>query len=260
MRPPDDEVIYRLLSSCSWPGEAFWRVIELAPLRDSPALQRPILEVGCGEGGITEELGIEIDHAIDLNPRAAEVAAARPNYHRVEVIDMHDLADREDARYMTVLANSVLEHVVGLPEALRTIHTLLEPGGALVTTVPLKDMNEHLTLDSERYVAWRQGRLEHRNLWTRDEWREQLREAGFGEVSFTGYLDAAEIGYWDRIDAIGNVGIGRVRVAPVARRGVSAVLPDAAKRRVKRAIAERLARHVDGGGEESCAALVVARA
>ena len=255
----DREVIYRLLSAVVWPSEAYWRAIEMAPLRSCDALRSPLLEVGCGEGGFTEELGLEVDHAIDLNPRAAEVAAARPNYGTVEVIDMHDLAGRDKGRYRTVFANSVLEHVEGLEDALATIRRLLAPGGALVATVPLVDMNRHLTLSGDAYVSWRQGRLEHRNLWSRDEWRGALSAAGFGEVEFTGYLPGDECSYWDRIDAIGNVGVGRVRVAPLARRA-GGMLPAGARARLKRAISARLSRHIGtDGGAESCAALVVAR-
>ena len=254
----DRESVHRLLGAVVWPAEAYWRAIEMRPLRSCPDLVPPILEVGCGEGAVTEQLGVEIHHAVDLNPRAAAVAAARPNYGTVEVVDVHDLAGR-GARYRTVLANSVLEHVSDLQPALDAIRSLLEPGGALVTTVPLQDMNRHLSLSGDGYVAWRQRRLVHCNLWSRAGWRDNLLAAGFEDVEFTGYLTGDECAYWDRMDAIGNVGVGPVRVAPLARRA-SRVLPSTVRSRLKEMIGARLSRRLNGDSHgEQCAALVVAR-
>lgn len=65
-----------LLSSCAWPSEAFWRLFELQALRES-TFERPILELGCGDGSFTALLLDHVDEGLDLNPRA--VAKAVPD-------------------------------------------------------------------------------------------------------------------------------------------------------------------------------------
>jgi SAM-dependent methyltransferase len=219
-----------------------------------------VLEIGCGDGMFTELAGVRVDHAIDREARAVDRAARRPVYAAVTRMDAHDLGP-ELGRFGTIFSNSVLEHIPDVERVLPRCLDVLAPGGRLVTTVPLRDMSDHLALGSERYARARQQQLLHRNLWTLEEWTAKLRAAGFAAVEAHPFLDAASCRRWDRLDAAGALGRGRYRVAPILHRFASIVLPTRVKARLKRGIAEAIvgwaARPADG---PPCAALVIATA
>lgn len=251
-----------LLRECTWPAEAFWRAFELPMVRRPGLIEPPVLEVGCGDGGFPELAGLHIDEAIDLNPRAVERARARTHvYGTVRCQDLHDLSRERSGEYGTVFANSVLEHVVGLEEVLPLCAQLLRPGGRLVTTVPLSNMNDHLLLSSPWYARWRARQLQHRNLWTLEQWRENLLQAGFSAVDSEPYLDGASCRRWDRMDALASGGIGRYRVAVALRLIADHALPAAWRIWVEGWLLDSLERRYAAAPEhprDPCAALIVA--
>jgi SAM-dependent methyltransferase len=258
-KPVDEPEIYALVDACAWPSEAFWRSFELGAVRRHQ-FRRPILELGCGNGRFTELAGLEIDDAIDLNPRAVERARRLDHvYARVRQADIRELETDGSARFASVFSNSVLEHVPDLDSVLVACHEVLEPGGELVITVPLEEMNRHLLLRRPWYARWRAGQLEHRNLWTVPDWTAALQRAGFGEVSSHPYFDGSACRSWDRLDFPGSLGFGRIRLGAGLRRVASVVLPDSAKSRLKRRLAQRLSRRAAAvGGGPPCATLLVA--
>ncbi len=251
--------MYALVDACAWPSEAFWRSFELGAVRRHQ-FRRPILELGCGNGRFTELAGLEIDDAIDLNPRAVERARRLDHvYGRVRHADIRELGTDGSARFACVFSNSVLEHVPDLDSVLAACHQVLESGGELVITVPLAEMNRHLLLNRPWYARWRSRQLEHRNLWSVPEWTSALRQAGFGEVSSYPYFDGSACRSWDRLDVPGSLGVGRIRLGAGLRRVASIALPGSAKPGLKRRLARRLSRRAgaDAGGAP-CATLLVA--
>src|SRR3954451_19292336 len=134
-----------LIGACASPSEAFWRILEIDALRRCiEEFAAPVLELGCGDGVFTELLGVQIAFGTDREPRAVERASKRPCYEEVELLDIHDIGSSALGSFKTIYANSVLEHVPNLEAALPAIRDTLEPGGALITTVPLFEMNRHL--------------------------------------------------------------------------------------------------------------------
>jgi SAM-dependent methyltransferase len=259
MLPVDDPDMYALVDACAWPSEAFWRSFELGAVRRHQ-FRRPILELGCGNGRFAELAGLQIDDALDLNPRAVERARQLDHvYGRVRCADIRELEADGSPRFACVFANSVLEHVPGLDSVLAACHQVLEPGGELVTTVPLTEMNQHLLLNRPWYASWRARQLEHRNLWSVSEWTAALRQAGFGEVSSYPYFDEYACRSWDRLDVPGSLGFGRIRLGVGLRRVASVALPGSAKPGLKRRLARSLSRRagVSAGGVP-CATLLVA--
>jgi len=198
-----------------WPSQAFWRYFELQALKQIE-FERPILEIGCGDGQFSSLLFREIDEAIDINPRSVEKCQrlAGSLYRRVRCLDARELQFSEGG-YGTIYANCVMEHIPDIKEVLAGCYRGLRPDGKLVMTVPLAQMNEHLLLRWTWYAKLRQRQLCHVNLMTKQEWSELLLTIGFSVIEFRSYLSGKACRFWDTIDSPGCIGLGRYRLAPV---------------------------------------------
>jgi SAM-dependent methyltransferase len=179
-------------------------------------------------------------------------------YRRVLTADVRTATfPREE--FNTVFANSVLEHIPDLQGVLRAAYAALRPGGQLVTTVPLKEMNHHLLLQAHWYVNARQHQLVHRNLWSQSEWERALAAAGFAPIEWMPTLPPVACRRWDKLDALGALGSGRVRVGAIARRIGHYLAPQPVRDAVIEGCARRLrALYCDPGESSPCAALLVA--
>lgn len=107
-----------------------------------PAGVRRVLDVGCSSGALgaalkardgAEVIGIELDEGY------AEKAAARLD--RVIVADVEELASRDDieatlGRFDCLIAADVLEHLRDPWTALARLAALVDPGGAVIVSVP----------------------------------------------------------------------------------------------------------------------------
>jgi SAM-dependent methyltransferase len=108
-------------------------------------LGRRILEVGCGIGGIIEELGPrDIIYGLDVEPEVVEYAASRfigRQECRIELLDITTCNDSEIQRlrgllFDTILCINALEHIHDDALALRRMHSIVTVGGALALLVP----------------------------------------------------------------------------------------------------------------------------
>ena len=100
---------------------------------------RAVLEVGCGEGELSErvlrELGCEVV-AIDQSERMVELTRARGIDARVG--DVCDLPF-EDGSFDVAVAAWMLYHVADVDRALVELARVLRPGGRLVATTNARD-------------------------------------------------------------------------------------------------------------------------
>jgi SAM-dependent methyltransferase len=204
-----------LVAAYSWPSQAYWRYFELNALRAIP-MERPILEIGCGDGRFSSLIFDEIDEAIDINPKAVARAQTQRLYRNVHCGDARSLD--QNGRFATVYANCVMEHIPGIDQVLRECWHALRPGGRLVMTVPLREMNQHLVFRSPSYTRWRQKRLAHHNLLDIEGWRRLLDDAGFTDAACNAYLGANACRFWDSVDVIGCLGWGGFCLATVTAR------------------------------------------
>ncbi len=101
----------------------------------------PILEVGCGTGGLlvaAARRGITIE-GVDIASRWLVVARRRLDDHGLSVPLTAASADRlpwPDASFATVVADSVIEHCDDPSEALKEWRRVIRPGGRLVLWSP----------------------------------------------------------------------------------------------------------------------------
>jgi SAM-dependent methyltransferase len=171
---------------------AFERYLECKIYR-SLTLDRPILDLGCGDGLYAWILFAEpVDTGIDPNPRELESARRLGAYRELIACAGH-CVPKPDGSYRTVFSNSVLEHIETLEPVFREVHRLLAPGGRFYFTVPSDRFDQYSVVNRllagvgltglaarwrRRYNAfWR-----HYHFGTASGWEEWGRRHGFTVV------------------------------------------------------------------------------
>jgi SAM-dependent methyltransferase len=240
------------------PSLAAWRAAELQALRRCH-FESPVLEIGCGSGRFTSLLLGHVDWGVDLNPREVALCARRSGmYGHVACMDARAL-NFADGAFATVFANCVIEHIPDLARVLAECRRVLQPGGALIATVPLLEMNRHLLFESGWYARLRAAQLQHRHLLAESEWVAALCGAGFATVQTTAYLPALLCKLWDRVDAALCLGAGPATLARAYRLAMH-LLPgqwrDSLNRQWERYFAKALA---EDPPEMPCAMVIQAR-
>jgi len=232
LNSPDAELLGLAQTIYDVPSLAAWRAAELKALRQC-ALAPPVLEIGCGNGGFASLVLPRVEWGIDLNPREIARCAGRNGlYGHLASMDARAL-QFADSAFATVFANCVMEHIPDLDRVLAECRRVLRPGGALITTVPLIEMNRHLLLSSGWYARLRAGQLQHRNLLTADGWVAALSKAGFTTVRTTPYLSPRMCELWDRVDGPLSIGAGPLTLGRAYSFGLRR-LPASWRRKVNR--------------------------
>ena len=249
-----------LVSTYTWPSQAFWRYFELNALRQIK-VEHPILEIGCGDGKFSSLIFDSIEEAIDVNPKSIEKAREGTHgfYKLLRCMDARDLQPTEKG-FGTVYANCVMEHIPSVENVLSGCCRSLRKGGTLLITVPLEEMNRHLLLPFRRYARLRQRQLVHQNLLSPEQWQGLLSHAGFSKVEFRPYLGAKACSFLDSIDTLGCVGSGRYCVSTALRLLARMFLPRSMEHRFNAAIAKWLERNIGKNLDLSspCATVILA--
>lgn len=165
----------------------------------SPAGSRT-LEVGCGEGRVTRDLGARGHRVVGVEPAASLLRAARAAGADDQQYAIADGARLPfvDAVFDVVVAYNVLQVVDDLDRTLSEISRVLVPGGALCACVahPLTDLGEVIEREDGPRLAIRPDYFEPRRVedtvemdghtmtfrgWTRslEDYSVGLERAGF---------------------------------------------------------------------------------
>jgi SAM-dependent methyltransferase len=123
----------------------------------------------------------------DIDGRSVEQCRKRGRHESVEECDAAKGLPYADATFDLVFNNSALEHIPDVDAALREIARVTKPGGTFAFNVL-----------NHRYFEWwpgddasKQGYREWQpffHAFTREEWTERLRSAGFSVESVRGYF------------------------------------------------------------------------
>lgn len=203
---------FRRLFELFGPTLGFWRAAEIAAFRryaeQVGSFDRPILDLGCGDGLVTSFVLPRVDLGLDPDADALARAARLGLYTRVEPVSM-EAACIPEGCLGTVISNSVLEHADHIDEALAAAARVLKPGGRLVFTVPTEAFSRWLAIPNAGYAARRNRGFNHRNLWPVEEWARRLERAGLQVECVWSYLSAGWVRTWDALELIQQVRIGR---------------------------------------------------
>lgn len=146
---------------------------------------RQLLDLGCGTGGMLRPLGAFGDVTGMDSSRFAIDRARERSGCRVEWGLLPEPTPFDPASFDVVSALDVIEHVDDDEAALRTIHTLLRPGGMFVCTVP-----------AFRFLWSGHDEINHhRRRYRRPELRRKLLANGFRirKVAYFNFLLFAPI-------------------------------------------------------------------
>jgi SAM-dependent methyltransferase len=172
---------------------AFERTMEGNIYRTLPPLERPILDIGCGEGLFAK---IVFDGKIDtgIDPDGRELQRARELGAYDELLQCYgNLIPKPDGSYRTIISNSVLEHIPDLEPVLREAHRLLAPGGRFYFTVPSENFDRYTVGNTFLSALGMRGQAErfrkffnkfwrHYHYYTLDGWKELAARCGFAVV------------------------------------------------------------------------------
>lgn len=161
-----------------------WFVTQVASLK-----ARRVLEIGCGSGETAAYLAAHTQAdivAVDLSPAFVAEARARhaaPNL-RYEIFDLLGETPLAFGRFDMVCGNGILHHLVTrLPEVLRALHGVTEPGGGLAFIEP-NFLNPYCAFIFGTKLGRRFARLEPDEMaFTPGELRDALPAAGWREVA-----------------------------------------------------------------------------
>jgi 2-polyprenyl-3-methyl-5-hydroxy-6-metoxy-1,4-benzoquinol methylase len=151
-----------------------------------------VFEGGVSSGYLASVLtraGLHVD-GHELDPVAAE--RARTVCGRVHVGDLQQFDPAElDGRYDVLLFGDTLEHLPDPAAVLRRLATRLQPGGALVVSVPnVANWAMRLSLLAGRFRYTDRGILDrtHLRFYTRTTLVEMIESAGFRVRRVTGTI------------------------------------------------------------------------
>ena len=160
-------------------GSFVWWDHKYLPLLDDLDRAAPILEIGCGSGGLLaylERRGFSHACGIDLSPEQVELAKQR----RVtaEQADAIDYLRYHASSLAAILAVDVLEHLdkQELTQLAPLLYSALEPRGRLV----IQTANGAGLFP--RQVIY--GDLTHLTIFTPESLAQLLKGAGFSSLSF----------------------------------------------------------------------------
>lgn len=105
--------------------------------------QRPILDVGCGEGLFAYLLFDEkIDTGIDPNQRELDRCKDFQMYDEL-LCCFGDKVPKPDQYFATIFSNSVMEHIPAIEPVLLEMHRLLKTEGNVFLTLPTNLFNQN---------------------------------------------------------------------------------------------------------------------
>lgn len=178
-------------------SQSFSRAAEILVFK-TIKMERPILDLGCGDGLFAETIfdGAKgaIKAGIDISPQEIEIAARRAIYQEVKVVNAVALPYPNNF-FATVFSNSSVEHMENLEKVLSETARVLSPLGKFVFLVPHpgtenyflnKIILEKLKLPflAKITVNFRHKIFKHYHLFDASVWKKKLQLAGFDLVEY----------------------------------------------------------------------------
>jgi len=125
---------------------ALLRAVEAHFYSDLPLKDRPVLDLGCGDGHFASlTIPGGVDAGFDPWRAPLREAAQRHCYRQLSNADGGNMPYADDT-FATVISNSVLEHIPDVQPVLNETFRVLKPGGTFYFCVPGPDFLQYLSI------------------------------------------------------------------------------------------------------------------
>jgi SAM-dependent methyltransferase len=180
---------------------AFERVFECHILSQQK-FEKPILDIGCGDGIFASVLFAEkIDVGIDPDGRELEGARRSDMYDELICCDAQQIP-KKDGTFKTVLANSVIEHIIPIREVLKEAKRVTACDGRMYLTVPTHRYDQQTVIFqllsslklngmAEDFRKFYDRFWKHHHYYDLDGWRMLFEECGWGVVKHQAFNPAS---------------------------------------------------------------------
>jgi SAM-dependent methyltransferase len=214
------------------PATAFWRGIEIDVLSRAEIPNGLGLDLGCGDGILTDILFSRMGRkpnlvGIDPDPLETAAAAKYDFYDRIHTCFGNDIPEA-DSTFDYAISNSVLEHIPDLEPVIAELGRVLKPGGKFFFTVPCPSFHENLAgavlpgISRRSYLTEMDRRVAHYNYLTGQDWHAMTNRHGMIVTELTGYLGRAATQRWENLSRITgglvhNLSLGKRRPIDIQR-------------------------------------------
>ncbi|MEK7091303.1 MAG: class I SAM-dependent methyltransferase [Patescibacteria group bacterium] len=178
------------------PQDIIFRSIEAKVWADQK-FKRPVLDIGCGDGGISEIVfshQIPLDVGVDNNPLVIARAKSRKIYHQVLLADAIKLPFKANT-FSTVVSNSTFEHIPCDLKAVAEVSRVLRKSGNFIFTVPLPQFGKMVPKSVN-------DRLSHFHYRSLREWKKLLAARNMFVVESKYYFPKLAMNKWYRLFSI----------------------------------------------------------
>lgn len=161
------------------PPHALWRAVE-AELFEDLSFERPMLDLGCGDGSFSKILfgtGSPGIFGCDISDKSVAAAKLSGVYEDASVANASELPF-PDSFFKCVFSNCVLEHIVDDISVVGEISRVLMDGGVMIFTVPSEYFVPNLGNQNAGYIKRINDSLEHFHYRSPDEWSALLNSKG----------------------------------------------------------------------------------
>ena len=194
------------------PSAALFRAIELKAVYEQAfrmTFRQPSLDIGCGDGKITQMLfDDQFTYGVD-NGEADDVdIAIKNNVYKKVLIESAEKMSLSDGSVSFVFSNSVIEHIPDNGAVLSEISRVLEGGGDFVFTSPSHLFSEYLYIPrvlrrlglgflASFYIKKRNQMLNHYHILSHETWTKRLMEHHLKVVKHAYYIPDEALCLWD---------------------------------------------------------------
>ena len=153
-----------------------------------------ILDIGCGDGVITEELGKRFEEVIGIDEAKAQINHARENFKNAKFIlsSVEDF-DSEGKLFDSVISIEVLEHVDNPVFVLKKMKSFVKEGGYLIVMVPNalalnRRIGESMGLVKDIRMTPHDIEVGHQRMYDMNDLRKDVIEAGLEVKDIGGFF------------------------------------------------------------------------
>ena len=193
------------------PATAYWRAIEIGALAHYGLPEGLGLDLGCGDGILTNILFSETGprQLVGIDPDPLEVEAARKFsfYQRLHVAPGNSIPEA-DGTFDFILSNSVLEHIPNLEPTIAEASRVLRSGGKFLFTVPAPPFHDNLSgplmpnVSRASYLETLDRRIAHFNYLSSSQWKDMVEAHGMKVDACLGYFDARQTRRWETLSRV----------------------------------------------------------